>query len=114
MATSASRKARSRETEKAVAAYLGAYVFPDAEAVASALPGKDIHNTPGVAVEVKARRALRLPEWLRQAEKNASSDELPVVISRPDGMGPQSVDNWPVTMRLYEFVRLLERAGYGQ
>jgi hypothetical protein len=88
-------------------------VFPEAVAVASALPGSDVLNTPGVAVEVKSRRDLDLQAWLRQATKNASIEELPVVIHRPDGLGVTRVDEWPVTMRLYEFVLLLRKAGYG-
>ena len=124
MATRASRKARARETEKVVATYLQ-YVFPDAEvaeavplfpeaeAVPSSLSGKDVLNTPGVAVEVKSRRDLDLQAWLRQAEKNSSKEEIPVVIHRPDGLGVTRVDEWPVTMRLYEFVLLLRKAGYG-
>lgn len=112
MATRASRKARARATEKAVADYLQ-YVFPEAAAVASALSGSDILHTPGVAVEVKARRDLDLQAWLRQATKAASPEDLPVVVHRPDGLGVESVDMWPVTMRFYEFLLLLRKAGYG-
>ena len=112
MATRASRKARARATEKAVADYLQ-YVFPEAAAVPSALSGSDILHTPGVAVEVKARRDLDLQAWLRQAEKAASPEALPVVVHRPDGLGVTSVDTWPVTMRFYEFMVLLRKAGYG-
>jgi len=109
--TSASRKARSRESEFTVALALQR-VFPDAVAVASALSGKDILNTPGVAVEVKSRRDLRLPEWLKQASRNAGL-ETPVVIHRPDGFGPKTVLDWPVTMTMNHFMALLEEAGYG-
>jgi hypothetical protein len=112
VATRSTRKARSRQTEKHAAAYLQ-YIFPQAEAVASSLSGKDILNTPGLAAEVKSRRDLDLTAWLRQAEKNASPEELPVVIHRPDGFGVESVDTWPVTMRFYEFLLLLRKAGYG-
>lgn len=110
MATRASRKARARATEKAVAEALRR-VFPDAVAVASALSGSDILSTPGIAVEVKARRDLNLTEWLRQASRNAGV-ETPVVIHRPDGFGPATVLDWPVTMTLEHFMALLEEAGY--
>lgn len=110
MAKAASRKARARETEKAVAMYLKEHIYPDAEAVPSALPGRDVLNTPGVAVEVKSRRGLDLPAWLRQARKNARTD-VPVVVHRPDGFGVTSVCDWPVTMTLHDFVELLRAAG---
>ena len=112
MASRSTRKVRSRETEKAVAEALRG-LYPDAAAVPSALPGKDILNTPGLAVEVKARRALDLPAWCRQSEKNALDDELPVVVSRPDGFGPASIGQWPVIITVERFLWLLECAGYG-
>lgn len=112
--TSRARTARSRQTEHAIADYLVERgLYPQAVRVPAALPGRDILNTPGVAIEVKARRDLNLLAWLRQAEKNASPGEVPAVASRPDGIGVENVDNWPVTIRLKDFVSLLERAGYG-
>lgn len=110
MAKAASRKARSRETEKTVALYLKEHLFPEAVAVPSALSGKDILNTPGLAVEVKSRRDLNLTAWLRQARKNAGQD-IPAVIHRPDGFGVTTVCDWPVTLTLHDFVDLLKRAG---
>lgn len=109
---SRARKTRSRETEKAVAEALRG-LYPDANAVPSALPGKDILNTPGLAVEVKARRNLDLPAWCRQSAKNAADGELPVVVSRPDGFGPASIGQWPVIITMESFLWLLECAGYG-
>lgn len=111
MATSASRKARSRETERTAAARLRE-LYPAAVAVPSALSGVDVLNTPGLAVEVKARRDLNLPAWLRQADKRQGQG-LPVVIHRPDGYGPESVGVWPVTMTFDAFMALLKEAGYG-
>lgn len=112
MAKQASRKARARETEQVVTLYLKEHLYPDAIAVASALSGRDILNTPGIAVEVKARRDLNLPAWLRQAAKNAEQD-IPVVVHRPDGFGITTVCDWPVTLTLHDFVRLLHKAGMG-
>lgn len=111
MATRATRKARSRETEKAVADHLTP-IFPAAEAVASSLSGVDILHTPGLAVEVKARRDLNLPAWLRQAAKN-SHGNLPCVVSRPDGFGVATIEQWPVILTFKDFTDLLIRAGYG-
>ena len=106
--TSASRKQRSRETEAVVAERLQE-VFPGAARIPASLPGNDILNTPGHAIECKARRDLRLVEWLRQVGRRAKDDELPVVIHRPDGFGPATVDDWPVTMPMWAYIELLKR-----
>lgn len=105
-----SRKARGRQSEKAVAAYLALNGWPYAEAVGSGTPGADITGTPGVAIEVKARRDLNLTGWLRQA---CARPGVAMVCHRPDGYGPATVADWPVTMRLADVVTLLRAAGYG-
>jgi len=110
--TAASRKQRGRETEHAVAEALRP-IFPLAVRVPASLPGADVLNTPGLTVEVKARRDLNLPAWLKQASSRSSPDVLPVVISRPDGYGPERVQIWPVHIPLWAFLVLLERGGFG-
>lgn len=97
MTTSSSRKHRGYRTQKVVADYLKA-VFPFAESAGAGRQGKDILNTPGYAVEVKARTGLDLPGWLRQAETNAG-DEMPMLVVRLNGQGEASVDDWAVVMR---------------
>lgn len=110
--TAASRKARSRESEQVVADRL-LDVFPNAQRRPASIPGSDVMNTPGFDVEVKARRDLSLPAWLRQAAKRAGS-ALPVVVHRPDGYGPERIDDWPVTMRMADWVELVRRAQWPQ
>jgi len=78
---------------------------------------------PGLLVEVKARRDLNLPAWLKQHDKEYLQDlktGLPgtwlphvLLVHRPDGYGPARVAEWPVTMRLDDFTSLLHEAGYG-
>jgi len=77
--------------------------------------GTDVTGMPGLLVEVKARRDLNLPEWLRQHTNSsvAGAMRLPLVVHRPDGYGPARVAEWPVTMRLDDFTALLHEAGYG-
>ena len=106
-----SRVNRGRETEALVAAYLRSHGWINAERVPASLPGRDINGVLGVAIEVKARRDFHPREWVRQAIKNAAED-LPVVVMRPDGMGEASVGEWPVLVRLVDFVMLLKDAGY--
>ena len=110
--TSASRRQRAHQTEHAVADYLRTHGWPYAEAVGAGRSGRDVLGVPGIAVEVKARRDYSPLAWLRQVASTAC-DDLPLVVARPDGMGPASVAAWPVTMRLADVVTLLRAAGYG-
>jgi hypothetical protein len=91
-----SRVRRGRETEQAVADYLAASGFSGAGRVPAGMPGSDVTGIP-FSCEVKARRGLDIPAWLRQAERR---DGLAVLVHRPDGMGVESVASWPMTMRL--------------
>ena len=101
------------ESQKLVADALRG-LFPYAESAGSGRPGRDVLSTPGIAVEVKARRGLDVPAWLRQAVKEAErTEDLPLLIWRPDGMGPQTVDLWPMTMPFGIGMKLLKEAGYG-
>ena len=107
---------RARETEDAVAVFLATRGWPDAIRVGASLPGPDTQHTPGLRFEVKARRDLRLTEWLDQAGPHTISGylpaELPIVVHRPDGYGPAKVHLWPATLRLADLVELLRAAGY--
>ena len=93
-----------------VARYLAERIWPLADSTGSGRSGADITNTPGVAIEVKARRDLAPLEWIRQAEQYKG---LPLVVFRPDGMGEGSVGKWPVLLRLDDAITLLQEAGYG-
>lgn len=108
-----SRKSRGMETQKLVAEALRD-MFPYAESAGSGRPGRDILGAVGLAIEVKARRGLDVPAWLRQAVKEADkTGDLPLLIWRPDGMGPQTVDLWPMTIPFGIGRDLLKEAGYG-
>ena len=104
--SNASRKARGRRTEAVLVDRLKT-LFPNAMQVNSAASGADILNTPGLAIEVKARRGLDLPAWMRQAAKNAKPGEMPVLMTRLNGQGEESVDDWPVILRFGDFVHLI-------
>lgn len=108
--TDASRKRRGSETQTAAARWFQANGWPYAESAGAGRTGSDITGLPGLACEVKARRSYSPLSWLRQASAGSG---LPFVIHRPDGLGPASVDNWPVTIRLSHFTQLLHDAGYG-
>lgn len=104
--SNASRKARGRRTEAVLVDRLKT-LFPNAMQVNSAASGADILNTPGLAIEVKARRGLDLPAWMRQAAKNAKPGEMPVLMTRLNGQGEETVDDWPVILRFGNFLHTI-------
>jgi len=108
--SAASRKQRGNATQTEVARWFAQHGWPYAESTGAGRTGSDITGVPGLACEVKARRAFSPLAWIRQA---AGSPGLPFVVHRPDGMGPMSVADWPVTLRLSDFTGLLQSAGYG-
>lgn len=110
--TAASRKQRGAETQRVTAAYFREHGFPFCTDAGAGRSGRDLLNVIGVSVEIKARRDYSPLQWLRQATATAAGD-LPIVVHRPDGMGPASVAEWPVTLRLADAVRLLRQSGYG-
>lgn len=112
MTTTASRKRRGRDTELAVARYLATRGWPYAEPTGAGAPGRDITGTPGLAVEVKARRGFDVQAAMRQAIRNAGQD-VPLVIMRPDGAGPLTIAAWPLIIPLGHGLAVLRRAGFG-
>lgn len=108
--TTASRKRRGAETQAVVAGYLAGNGWPYATDAGAGRQGSDILGVPGLAIEVKARRDFSPLAWIRQAGGGVG---LPLVVHRPDGMGPASIADWPVTLRLEDMVKLLRTAGYG-
>ena len=104
-----SRRQRGRQSEALIADYLRP-VFPNAERVAASLPGADIRHTPGWSIEAKARRGLDLPAWLRQAHARTQAGlEVPVLVIRPDGFGPERISQWAAVVTLEQLVELIER-----
>lgn len=100
-----SRKARGMRAQVHAAAFLRP-IFPWVTTVSGAASGRDLKNTPGLAVEVKARRDFEPLAWLRQSKKNSDADEMPIVIWQPDGMGEKTVKDWPFMGLLGDFRRM--------
>lgn len=106
------RKHRGMRTQRLVAEWFAAHGWPYADTTGAGRTGSDITGMVDVAVEVKARRDLNPLAWVRQAVA-AADGRLPVVVFRPDGMGEQSVADWPCLIRLQDLTALLHDAGYG-
>lgn len=107
-----SRVARGRATQELVARWFRERGWPEAESRAASLPGVDVMKMPGLAPEVKAKPG-DLTGALTQAHRNRGSD-LPFVVWRPNGYGPERISQWPVVIRLDDFTSLLIEAGYGE
>lgn len=105
------RRRRGAESQNAVAQAFKAAGFRYAESAGAGRNGRDVLGTPGLAVEVKARRDWSPMAWTKQAAAAADGD-LPVVVARPDGFGPAHLDDWPCILRFADLVSLLRAAGY--
>ena len=104
-----SRKQRGRQSEALVAEFLRP-VFPNAQRVPASLPGQDVLGTPGWAIEVKARRGLDLPGWLKQAHTRSIGLDVPVLVVRPDGFGPERIEQWAAVVTLETLRDLMKMA----
>lgn len=107
MTTNTTRRRRGPETERWICAYLKK-VFPFASTKGGSSPGRDILNTTGFSIEVKARAGFNPLAWLKQARKNSCDHEFSVVVFRPNGMGEAQVGSFGVIMTLSDFRDLVE------
>jgi hypothetical protein len=110
--TPQNRKRRGRDTELLAARYLAENGWPYAMPTGAGASGRDITGTPGLAWEVKARTGFEPMANLRQATANAGLD-LPLVLIRPNGVGPAQIGLWPVFTTLDHMIALLRTAGFG-
>lgn len=101
------RVSRGRKSQELAAIFLHP-VFPDAAGIAASLPGRDILNTPGYAIEMKATKEFNPTTFLKQAAKNAGTD-VPFAIYRPKGYGPEKVDQWVTMTTLGTMRGIIER-----
>ena len=61
----------------------------------------DVYNVPGLHLEVKRCETLRIPQWIRQSERDAEAflDGTPTVVFRQNGQP------WRIVMRLDDFLQ---------
>jgi hypothetical protein len=110
-------KQKGTLAETAMVKYLQVNGFPGAErrALAGELDKGDITGTPSLTFEIKNCKSYSIPSWLKEAaiEKvNANADFCPV-ISKPHGVGVDSVGKWWFILTVEDGVKLLRDAGYG-
>lgn len=107
------RKVRGRQTEKWLEDYYRERGWPDVQAVATSIGGRDLRYMFGLAPEVKARAGFDPLSALRQARKNARGD-VPYTIMRMNGQGKETIGEFIVCMFLDDHTNLLLEAGYGE
>lgn len=108
-------KQRGAEAQRLVAGFFARNGWPYATDAGAGRNGSDILGVHGLEIEVKARRDFDPGAWIRQAQKQvALHGGLPAVVLRPYGMGSKSVGDFPVILRLADFVALLHKADYGE
>lgn len=115
MTRALSRKARGMKTQALLAArWVANGLFPYATDAGAGRSGNDLLNTPGLAVEVKARDDVSLVAALKQATDGMTPilgrNVMPVVIWRHNGQGETAMDQWTVTMRLIDFEELWRKS----
>ena len=109
---SQSRKHRGYLTQRLVAEWFATRGWPFAESAGAGRPGVDVTGMPGLACEVKARRAFNLTGFLKQATGERRHG-VPFVIVRPDGYGPARIGEWAMILTLEDGTKLLNQAGFG-
>lgn len=101
-----------QQVELWAAQWFAAHGWPSCERRGRGFAGRELIGMPGLAVEVKSRRKLRMDEWLRQAMRNPDGG-LPFVISKPDGMAAARFQHFPMIMPVWVGTNLLLEAGFG-
>lgn len=105
----------SRGKGNAAPAWVAAYLvpwFPDAEKHPNSRAGRDIDNTPGLAIEVKTGAEWRPNAWMAQAAKYPRVGELAVLLYLPPGMGQARVSDALAIVPLHALMPLAVAAGY--
>lgn len=111
MSRALSRKARGMKTQALLAArWVANGLFPYATDAGAGRSGNDLLNTPGLAVEIKARDDVSLTAALKQADAGSTIDTLPIVVWRHNGQGETNIGEWTVTMRLIDFEEMWRKA----
>jgi hypothetical protein len=108
-------RARGNDLQNQLAKYLQKW-FPHAESAGAGRNGTDVLGTPGIAWENKTaidfRRDFRPLAWVAQARMNAGSNDVPVVVYWPRGVGAKSADQAMAILPMGQLMRVLEQAGY--
>ena len=95
-----------------MANYLVENGWPYAESTGAGRSGTDVTGTIGIDWEVKARTGFNPSAAIKQLKDRHNGKDLPVAVLRLNGQGEAGIGEWPVILRLEDFVKLLKEAGY--
>lgn len=107
-----SRVQRGLQSQIFVARYFAENGWPYALPQGSGRQGSDVTGVPGVDIEVKARRGIKVAEAMKQLRDRYQEGVLPVAVLRLDGQGESHIKDWPAIVPLGVFLDLLKAAGY--
>lgn len=102
------RVSRGRKTQELLAEWFRRHGWTNAQSRPASLPGTDVYGMPGLAPEVKATAGQDFTGALRQARANAKDGEMPFVVYRPKGYGPEKIGQWLVVFDLETATRLIQ------
>jgi hypothetical protein len=108
-------RAKGTAAETAVVRFLVARGarYAERRALRGATDLGDVAGIPGVVIEVRNRRELRIPEWAREAEAKAATASPPALgVTWAKTRGSTDPGRWVVAMTGATFARLLTEAGY--
>jgi Holliday junction resolvase len=81
-----------------------------------ALSGKDdrgdIAGLPGVVIEVKNHKEIKLSQWIKELEAEMHNDKADTGVIIHKKTGTTNVGQWYATMPVDVWFKLLEEAGY--
>lgn len=81
-------------------------------ALAGLLDRGDIAGIPGLVIEVKNHREMKLSAWLKELEVEMHNDKSDTGVVIHKKTGTLDVGKWYATMPVSVWFKLLEEAGY--
>lgn len=107
-------KAKGTAAETAVVEYLKerGWTYVERRTLSGQNDRGDIAGIPGVVIEVKNEKSLKLAEWIKEAEREKFNDSALVGVVWHKRVGKGNPGEWYVTMTGNQFASLLKEAGY--
>ena len=72
----------------------------------------DIAGIPGLVIEVKNHKEIKLSQWLKELEIEMINDKADTGVIIHKKIGTTSVGDWYATMPVEVWYKLLKEAGY--
>jgi len=114
MASPRYSKDKGRAWENAIVEFLDTLGVPGVERrrLAGSQDKGDISGIRGVMIEAKNERGWKIPEWLREVDRQMRNAKAPVGVVWARVMGKPKAGDGVIIMHPHTFLGLLEAAGY--